>query len=169
MLCPRQLEFPSRNSRRKCMFLMDRELNSINGPLNYHPLTTALIETVHYSPLPASLPESPVVAWNDDQATEMADAIAAMEMAPTLSSHFSSSRTLLGNPPPTPSPYSDCPTKSSSQVATEFAQQVVKTLKSVNAKQEPPPPAKPSSPATKMDPRNQLVLRFRQTSHQHRL
>ena len=76
----------------------------------------------------------------------MADAIAAIRLDPTLSSHFSSSRTLLGNPPPTPSPCPNCLTKSSSQVAAEFAQQVVEALKSVNAKQEPPPPAKPSRP-----------------------
>ena len=37
-------------------------------------------------------------------------------------------------------------TKSSSQVATDFAQQVVEALKLANAKQEPPPPVKPSSP-----------------------
>jgi hypothetical protein len=66
----------------------------------------------------------------------MADAIAAIKMVPTLSSHFSS-----------PCPH--CPTKSSPQIAAEFAQQVVKALKSVNAKQEPPPPAKPSSPGHK--------------------
>jgi hypothetical protein len=34
---------------------------------------------------------------------------------------------------------------SSSQVATDFAQQFVEALKLANAKQEPPPPAKPSS------------------------
>jgi hypothetical protein len=102
---------------------------------------------VHCDPLPASPPESSIVAWSDDQATEMADAIAAMNMVPTLSSYFSSSSgTLFENPPPTPSLCPNCPTKSSSQVATEFAQQVIKAFKSVNAKQEPPLPAKPSSP-----------------------
>lgn len=67
-----------------------------------------------------------------------------MKMAPTLSSHFSYSKTLLGNPPPTPYPCPNC-TKSSSQVATDFAQQFVEALKLANAKQEPPPPVKPSS------------------------
>ena len=141
--CPRLLELPSRSSRRKCLFPTDRKSNSANGPLSYHPLTTAPTEVVHCDPLPASPPET---AWSDDQATEMADAIAAIRLDPTLSSHFSSSRTLLGKPPPTPSPCPNCPTKSSSQVAAEFAQQVVEVLKSVNAKQEPPPPAKPSRP-----------------------
>jgi hypothetical protein len=137
------------------MFPMDCKSNFANGPFSYHPstLTTAPTEMVHYGPrlsLPVSPPDSPrplpVVAWSDDQATEMANAIAAMKMAPTtLSCHFSSSETLLGNPPPTPSPCPNCTTKSSSQVATEFAQQFVEALKSVNAKQEPPPPAKPFS------------------------
>jgi hypothetical protein len=76
-----------------------------------------------------------------------------MKMVPTLSSHFSSSGTLLGNPPPTPSPCPHFPTKSSSQIAAEFAQQVVEALKSVNAKQEPPPPAKPSSPGHEDEPK----------------
>jgi hypothetical protein len=92
-----------------------------NGPLSYYPLTTASTKMVYCDPLPASPPESLVVAWGDNQATEMADAIAAMKMVPTLSSHFSSSRTLLGNPPPTPSPCPHFPTKSSSQIAAEFA------------------------------------------------
>lgn len=108
---------------------------------------------VYYGPtlsLPVSLPDSPrplpVVGWSDDQAMEMAHAIAAMKMTPTtLSSHFSYSETLLGNPPPTPSPCPNCITRSSSQVATEFAQQFVEALKSVNAKQGLPPPAKPVS------------------------
>jgi hypothetical protein len=98
--------------------------------------------------LPASPPDSlsplPIVAWSDGQTAEMANAIAAMKMAPNLSSHFSYSETLLGNPPPTPYPCPNC-TKSSSQVATDFAQQFVEALKFANAKQEPPPPAKPSS------------------------
>jgi hypothetical protein len=69
-------------------------------------------EMVHHGP-PLFQPESttppdsprllPVVTWSDDQATEMANAIAAMKITPTtLSSHFSSSETLLGNPPPSP-------------------------------------------------------------------
>jgi hypothetical protein len=82
----------------------------------------------------------PVVVFSDEQATEMANAIAAMKMTPPLSSHFSYSETLFGNPPPTPYPCLNCTTKSSSQV-----QQFVEALKSVNAKQEPPPPAKPFS------------------------
>lgn len=75
-------------------------------------LTTAPTEMVHYDP-PLFQPESttppdsprlsPVIALSDDQAMEMVNAIAAMKMFPnTLSSHFSSSETLLGNPPPTP-------------------------------------------------------------------
>ena len=131
------------------MFPTDRKSNSANGPLSYHPSTTAPTEMVYCGPLlslPASPPESPVVAWSDDQAREMADAIAAMKMGPTLPSRFSSAETLLGNPPPTPSPCPNCTAKSFSQVATAFAQQVVEALKSVNAKQEPPPPPKPLSP-----------------------
>jgi len=136
------------------MFPTDCRSNSAKDPFSYHPstLTTAPTEMVCCGPLlslPVSPPDSPgplhVVAWSDDQATEMANAIAAMKMAPTLSSHFSYSETLLGNPPPTPSPCPNCTTKSSSQVAMEFAQQLVEVLKSVNAKQEPPPPAKPFS------------------------
>jgi hypothetical protein len=66
----------------------------------------------------------------------MANAIAVMKMVPTtLSSHFSSSETLFGNPPLTPSPCPNYTTRSSSQVTTEFAQQFV----------EAPPPAKPVS------------------------
>ena len=109
---------------------------------------TALTEMVYCGPtlfIPVSPPDSlsplPIIAWSDDQAIEMANAMAVMKIAPT---HFSYSKTLLGNPPPTPYP---CPnyTKSSSQVTTDFAQQVVEALKLANAKQEPPPPLKPSS------------------------
>lgn len=117
-------------------------------------------EMVEYHP-PMSLPASstppdsstllPGVTLSDDQVAEMADAIAAMKMAPTVSSsHLLSSKNSLGNPPPSPvtetataAPGSPtlCHTclTSSSQVAEEFAQQIVEALKSINAKQGPPP------------------------------
>jgi hypothetical protein len=152
MLCLRQLL--SRSSRRKYIFPTDYRLNSTKDPFSYYPSTliTAPIEMVCCGPL-LSLLVSPldspgplyVVAWSDDQAMEMANAIAAIKMAPTLSSHFSYSKTLLGNPPPTPSPCPNYTTKLSSQVTIEFAQQLVEVLKSVNTKQEPPPPTKPFS------------------------
>jgi hypothetical protein len=113
------------------MFPTDYRSNSAKDPFSYYPstLTTAPIEMVYCGPLlslPASPPDSPrplpVVAWSDNQATEMANAIAAMKMAPTLSFHFSSSETLLGNPLPTPSPCPNYITKSSLQVTIEFAQ-----------------------------------------------
>jgi hypothetical protein len=91
---------------------------------------------------------------NDEQAIEMAKAIATMDLVATnSSSRLSSSETLLGNPPPslvtetaTPAPGSPsscftCSTKSSlSQVAVEFAQQIMEALKSTNTNQMPPPP-----------------------------
>jgi hypothetical protein len=88
---------------------MDCKSNSANDPFSYHSsilITAPIIEMVHYGP-PLSLPDSPrplpVVTWSDDQATEIVNTIAAIKMAPTtLLSHFSSSETLLGNPPPSP-------------------------------------------------------------------
>ena len=99
--------------------------------------------------LPVSPPNSispvPIVAWSDDQTTEMANAIAAMKLTPTRSSHFSCSENLFGNPPPIPYPCPNC-TRSNSQVATDFAQQFMEALKLANAQQEErPPPVKPSS------------------------
>jgi hypothetical protein len=89
---------------------------------------------------------------NDEQVTEMANAINAMKMTPTIpSSHLPSSENPLRSPPPSPAtPYSPtpcqtCSKKSSSQVAVEFAQQIIEALKSTNTKQGPPaPPAKAS-------------------------
>jgi hypothetical protein len=89
---------------------------------------------------------------------EMTNAIAAMNLVPTTSSSRPlSSETLLRNPPPSlvtetatpapgsPSPCHTCSTKSPSQVAVEFAQQIMETLKSTNTNQMPPPPlAEPS-------------------------
>jgi hypothetical protein len=123
-------------------------------------------EMVHCSP-PLSQPVSntppdsprplPVVALSDGQATEMANAVAAMQMAPSApSSHHSSCQPPPGSPPPSlatetapaapgsPTPCNTCSAKSSSQVAVEFAQQFMDALKSINSKQgAPPPPAKP--------------------------
>ena len=100
----------------------------------------------------------PVVALSDDQATEMANAVAAMQMAPSApSSHCCSCQPLPGSPPPSrvtetataapgsPTPCHICSTKSSSQIAVEFAQQIMDTLKSINSKQGPPPPSVKSS------------------------
>ena len=101
---------------------------------------------VYYNPLLASLPESFIFAWSDNQATEIVNAIAIIKMVLTLSSYFSSSsKTLFENLLLTLSFCLNCPTKSSLQVTTEFAQQVIKAFKSVNAKKEPPFPAKPFS------------------------
>jgi hypothetical protein len=124
-------------------------------------------EMVHYGP-PLSLPvsntppdsprRSPVVTLTDEQATEVANAIAAMQIAsPAPSSHHFPCQPPPGSPPPSlatetataapgsPTPCHTCSTKSLSQVAVEFAQQFMDALKSINSKQgPPPPPAKPS-------------------------
>jgi hypothetical protein len=88
---------------------MDYKSNSANDPFSYYSsiLTMALIIEMGYYGPPLSPPDSPrplpVVTWSDDQATEMANAIAVMKIAPiTLLSRFSSSETLLGNPLPSP-------------------------------------------------------------------
>jgi hypothetical protein len=95
----------------------------------------------------------PVVTLNDERATEMANAIAVMQMvASTPSSHFPSCQPSPGNPPPSlatetataapgsPALCQTCSTKSPSQVAVEFAQQITEALKSTNTNQGPPPP-----------------------------
>ncbi|KAF8850015.1 P-loop containing nucleoside triphosphate hydrolase protein [Acephala macrosclerotiorum] len=94
---------------------------------------------------PDSPGQSSVGTLNIEQAKEIADAIAAMKMVPAAPSLLPSSETPLGNPPPSPSRCPTCSAKSSSQVAMEFAQQLMDALKSIDSKQEPPPPpAKPS-------------------------
>ena len=104
--------------------------------------------------LPVSPPNSisplPIVAWNDDQTTEMANVIAAMKMTPTHPSHFSCSEHLFGNPPPSPYPCPNC-TRSSTQVATDFAQQFMEALKLANAKQAPPVEPSSSGPEVKSE------------------
>ena len=119
-------------------------------------LTIALTEMVQCHP-PMSLPASntppdslgllPIVILNDEQAREIANAIAAIKIAPTIpSSHLPSSENLLRNLPPSlatlcsPTPCQTCSTKEPSQVAVEFAKQIIEALKSINAKQGPPPP-----------------------------
>jgi hypothetical protein len=82
----------------------------------------------------------------------MASIIAAIKMGPTLSYYFSSSETLLRNPPPTLYPCPNYIMKLSSQVTTELTQQFIEALKSVNTKQEPPPPIKPVSAGYKDKP-----------------
>lgn len=77
----------------------------------------------------------PIVTLNDEQATEMANAIAAMQIASTTPSSYPlPSENALGNPPPSlatpPSPVCQtCSTKAPSQVAVEFPQQIVEALK----------------------------------------
>jgi hypothetical protein len=94
---------------------MDYRLNFAKDLFSYYAsiLIMALIEMVYYSPLLSllvSLPDSlgplHIIAWSDDQATEIVNAIAIIKMALTLFSHFSYSETLLGNLLPTLSP---CP------------------------------------------------------------
>ena len=141
MLYLRQLL--SQSLRRKYMFLIDYRLNSAKDPFSYYSskLVMALIEIICYGPLLSLLVPSPdslgplhVVAWSDDQATEMANAIAVIKIAPTLSSYFSYSKTLLRNPLPILSPYLNYITKLSLQVTIEFTQQLMEVLKSVNTK-----------------------------------
>ena len=123
-------------------------------------LTMAPIEMVQYHP-PMSLPASntppdspglpPVAILSDNQATDTADAMAAMKVVPIIPvSHLPSAENPFGNPPPSPAtprsptPCQMCSTKSPSQVAVEFAQQITEALKFTNTKQGPPPPVEPS-------------------------
>ena len=96
----------------------------------------------------------PVVTLNDEQATEMANAIEAMQMATTTpSSHFPSCQVSPGNPPPShatetataasgsPSLCHACSAKSLSQVEVlQLAKQFLDVLKSLSINQGPPPP-----------------------------
>ena len=123
---------------------------------------------------PTSIPpDSPglssIVILNDEQAMEIADAIAAIKMPPTIISSQLPSRNLLRNPPPslatlyTPTPCQNCPTKSPSQVAVDFAQQLIEAFKSINSKQGPPPP--PAEPSDAREPKARAsTLEFKKVS-----
>jgi hypothetical protein len=113
----------------------------------------------------------PIVTLNDEQATEMANAIAAIKMAPTiLSSYLPSSENPLGNPPPSlvtlcsPTPCQTCSTKEPSQVTMEFAEQIMEALKSINAKQRPPPPPPVELSGAENTKARALTLEFKKVS-----
>ncbi len=116
-------------------------------------------------------PDSPgrphATTLNDEQAIEMANAVAAMKLVPTAQLSDFSSCPSPRDPPPSlatetataalspPTLCYICLMSSSSQVTREFAQQVVEALKSLGANQAPPsatvaevkskePPAYPS-------------------------
>jgi hypothetical protein len=118
-------------------------------------LTMAPTEMVQCHP-PMSLstntpPDSPgrpyAITLNNEQAMEMANAVAAMKLVPTAQLSDFSSCPSPRDPPPSlvtetataaPSSPTLCHTCSSSQVAREVARQVVEALNSLGTNQAPP-------------------------------
>jgi hypothetical protein len=151
------------------MFPTDRKPNSANGPLSYHPLTTApmtAIEMVQNGPpmsaaCPRTPPTSPDLApaqqaftLNDaQQFIEIVKAVMDMQIASAPAPKCTCSHT----PPEvtsadlcSPTPCHTFPTNQPSAqiVTTEHVQQFLDILKSLSAKQGPPPPPGKPSKAT---------------------
>jgi hypothetical protein len=94
-----------------------------------------------------------------------------MKMVPTIpSSHLPSSENSFGNPPPSlatpssPTPCQTCSTKEPAQVAVEFAEQIMEALKSINAKQGPPPPPAVEPPGVEKPKARASTLEFKKVS-----
>jgi hypothetical protein len=153
-------------------------IKSINHPY----IAMAPTEMIQCHP-PMSLPpsntppdspgQSPVVILNDEQAMEMENAIAAMQV--TLSvpcSHCSSCQRPPGSPPPSratePTPCSPTPcltpptNQSSSEVEfVQLAQQFLDILKSLGSNQGPPPPATADKAESEEPPTRASKLEFK--------
>jgi hypothetical protein len=138
-----RLELPSRSSRRKCMFPTDRESNSANGPLSYHPLTTTPTKMVQTSFAFMNLSPSKCFISSSD-AKELAKSVMDMRVGPEASrgSQFICSHTppseATSTEPCSPTPSLAFPENQPLQVVT-IAQQFLGILKSLSTQQGPPP------------------------------
>jgi hypothetical protein len=137
------------------------EMAQFHPPMSLRPTNTP----------PESPNLSPIVTLTDEQAMEMEKAIAAMKMIPTTPfSHCNCYQYLPENSAlslataDSATPHQTCSTILNSQIAVEFAKQIVEALKSSKDGKELPPPPHVEQPTTEQPKSRASTLEFKKVS-----